>query len=168
MYKIIPEESLREKVAELLENRHWRRVCLLILLLLPQGKLASRYFIYNKIEEWGLWELPCNREIDDVMDDKTNTLSVISKTLYILNTEGFLHKEDLSRMPPVKFEKFCRERVLGRREVEFSLRWVQSVFYLSPKGRKLAKETLFPPKKLFHNFFRLNRKGGNRKSSACA
>ena len=157
MVKIPPEDQLKIKVEEHLKKRHWRRVCLLVLLLLPQGKLASRYFIYDKIEEWGLWENPDNQEIDDRINDKTSTLLIISKSLYCLFVDGFLRREDLSRLSRESFNKICKERVLGKTEKVIAIRGVQSVFFLSPKGRQRAREIMLPPKNKFFKFFRIKR-----------
>lgn len=144
----IPEDLIKEKAQEFLKNRRWRRLCLAILWLLPRGKLASRYFIYNKIEEWGFWEYPCNLRINGHPASKIAILDIISKTLYTLqSTDEFLKKEDLSRMSKKCFDKFCREKVWGDTQRIIDTRGVQSVFYLSALGRKKAKDLLFPPKK---------------------
>lgn len=147
MLRRVTEDKVKEKAKIYLEQRKWRDVCLLILLLLPVKKWASRYFIYDKIKEWGFWDLAPNIEIDDRREDGAAACCLISKTLYSLYTDEFLKKEDLSRMKKSEFEKFCRTNVLGETEQIICTRGVQSVFKLSPTGRKRAKMILFPPRK---------------------
>ncbi|KKP68541.1 MAG: hypothetical protein UR66_C0005G0088 [Candidatus Moranbacteria bacterium GW2011_GWE1_35_17] len=174
MYKKATEDLVRAKVEELLRDHHWRRVCLLILLLPKCYKLVSKYFIYDKIQKWGLWNPSCNQEIDTVAKYKANTLATISKTLQSLSLDGYLRKEDLGRtsLSQIKFEKICEKRVLGRpeqQELMAGKKWIQAAFKLSPDGRRLARKILFPPKRKklsLRNFFRLKRV--NRKPTACA
>lgn len=147
MFKRITEDVVKEKTKIFLEQRRWRKVCLLVLSLLPKGKWASRYFIYTKIKDWGFWDLAPNIEIDDRKKDSTATCCLISTALYNLHIQELLKKEDLSRMRRSDFEKFCRAKVLGETEQIIFTRGVQSVFKLSLEGKKRVKETLFPPKK---------------------
>ncbi len=159
MHKKVTEELVKEKAKILLENRCWRRFCLVILLLLPKGKLASRCFIYEKIKEWGFWNQFGNKEIDY----QTNVLDILAHALYGLHADGFLHKEDLSRMSKEKLDKFCQNKVLGVGNRGFFVRWIQSAFYLSTKGRNLARETIFPlEKRKFHYAFFKSKKGGDQ------
>lgn len=178
MYKKVTEDLVKEKVAEILkEGHHWQRVCLLILLLMPLAKRASKYYIYDKIQEWTLLDLP-----------RVSTLLAISKALHDLLLAGYLRKEDLIRrsLSQKEFEKICKNKVLGRPEhlklqekvlenpeqLAVQSRWIHSAYYLSPEGRKLARSILFPPrprkKRSSHNHLHWKREGENQKSSACA
>ncbi|HBI17126.1 MAG: hypothetical protein UR60_C0018G0018 [Candidatus Moranbacteria bacterium GW2011_GWF2_34_56] len=175
MYKEVTEELIRKKVAETLKERdHWKRICLLILLLLKPGKLASRYFIYDKIQEWELWNLLYDKGIEDTVTRKEEALTAISRTLQNLFLNRFLKKEDLGRqsLPQKEFEKICAKRVLGRpeeRKIKPNQKWLQSAFKLSPIGRRLARGILFPSrKKTSSKLPRAYKKGGNHTPNARA
>lgn len=153
MYKKVTDDLVREKVTEISkEHHHWQRVCLLVLLRLPIGKLASRYFIYDKIQEWDCLNLSCRQGVGDMVKNRVVALLTISKVLRNLFLDGYLRKEDLDRrsLSQKEFEKICEKRVLGRpeqQELKPNHKWLQSAYYLSPEGRKLAREILFPPRK---------------------
>lgn len=187
MYKKVTADLVIEKVKKLHRDGNWRKkVCLLVLLLLSRGKLASKYFVFDKIEEWELWGLFFNKEISAAKEDKASILLAISKTLHNLFLDGYLRKEDLARrsLSQKGFEKICKNRILGKPEhprfpnktsknpeqPELQSRWIQSAYYLSPKGRKEARDILFPSKKraLSCKFSKFNSNGGNRKPNACA
>lgn len=174
MYKEIPEDLIMAKAKELPVNDVWRKeVCLLILLLLLQGELASKYFIFKKMEEWGLLKLFFIKRINSVMRNEEDILEAISRTLLNLFENGYLRKEDLARksLHEKGFEEICEKRVLGRpkqKNPRSPHRWIQSAYKLSPKGRKLAKSILFPPKKKRAFCNPIRRKPGGGQNCACA
>ena len=135
----ILENTIKEKIEELLAGKHWRRICLLILSLAPSNKWASRNFIYDKLEEWNL--------IQQILvlldDDKIHFLKVISNTLYYLHSERLIEKEDISRLEQKKFEKFCAKNMVGFISC-FGLHRTQSAYKLSPNGKRKVKELCRP------------------------
>lgn len=186
MYKKVTADLIAERIKKLWRCDNWRKkACLLVLLLLPRGKLASKYFIFDTMGGWELWSLFFNKEVSSAKEDKANILLAISKTLHNLFLDGYLRREDLIRrsLSQKDFEKICKNRVLGKPEhirlqsetlenseqFELQSRWIQSAYYLSPKGRREARNILFPSKKrILSSKFLKSNSGGNRKPNACA
>lgn len=134
MFKIPSVELVKNSVREYVGKKRWRKVCLLILTLLPQGKLASRCFIYEKLEEWDL--------IHFEGSEKVSFLEKISNVLYDLFENGLVRKEDLSRLSERDFEK-ARLRIMGSVSVCKKCR-TQSAYQLSPAGRIEARKLIKP------------------------
>ncbi|MFA6184454.1 MAG: hypothetical protein WC682_05160 [Parcubacteria group bacterium] len=135
----ILENTIKEKVEELLAGKHWRRICLLILSLAPSNKWSSRNFIYDKLEEWDF----AKRAIKLLDDDRIHFLKVISNTLYHLHSERLVKKEDLSRLDSKKFEKFCTKNMIGI-VLNFGQHRIQSAYKLSSDGKRKVKELCHP------------------------
>lgn len=127
---VIPEDKIRAEVGKLITQKHWKKMCLLILTLAPKGKLVSRNFIYDKLVEWGFWNYNAR--------EKLAHLNLISKTLCQINFDELTKREDLSRLSQKKFEKFCEQRIAGGISKIGNHR-TQSVFRLSTKGKKEAR-----------------------------
>ena len=144
MFKIPSVEIVENSVREYVGKKRWRKVCLLVLTLLPQGKLASRCFIYEKLEEWGLIHFEGN--------EKVSFLEKTSNAFYDLFEKGLVRKEDLSRLSEKDFEK-ARLRIMGAVSACKKCR-TQSAYQLSPAGRiealKLLKSLQIHPTQQVH------------------
>jgi hypothetical protein len=131
MSTVITEATLKEKCKTLVSESRWKKVCLLVLFLVPGSKFASRNFIYEKLQNWGILNLEG--------DNKLAFLRNISIALYDLYEEESVKKEDLSRMNQVAFDKFCALRVAGAISACAKHR-TQTVYKISPKGKILVRD----------------------------
>lgn len=146
------EVEVKEKVIRLLTKRSWQQVCLLILSLVDEGKLASKMFIYNKLVKWELVDLK----------NKTKDLKSISSALYLLHKNRLIKKEDISRFEENRFRKYCAKHTFGTIIFSPKKNRTQLIFRLPTKFEEKEIQKM-------NNFFRLRRGNkGNRKSNARA
>lgn len=113
---------------------HWEEICLLILSLLPPGKLASKVFIYDKMQKW----YP--------LDPDKNYLKSIAKALHNLYLKRLIIKEDLNTFGKRGHSRFFSEH----KEKEIKL--TKLVFRLPLENERV----IIPQEKIVSRMFNRN------------